>query len=146
MNERLSIWKAVNFLIENIDKIKTVSEWSEICGYSKTYFLRKMQGNYGVSPDVMLRSIRLMKIVEELHQNPQKISYAIARDVGLNNDNSLCYFVRRYFGITPKKLKKRVRNYSSYVKMINDICNENNIPINSHVFEKSIEETKRLVA
>lgn len=145
MSERLPIWKVVNHLENNIDKIKTVNEWSRSAGYSKTYFLHSVQQYYGITPDVLLRGMRLLKIIEELHENPGKISYAIARDVGLKDDNSLCYFVRRYFGITPKKLKKKVRDYLTYTKLIKNICNENNLPFNSFSYDE-INEGKRLVA
>ncbi|HKJ47011.1 MAG TPA: AraC family transcriptional regulator [Balneolales bacterium] len=146
MSERIPISKVVEHLFANIDKIKTVNEWSQVSGYSKTYFLHKTQIYYGATPENLLRSIRLMKILEELHENPQKISYAIARDVGLNDDNSLCYFVKRYFGITPLKLKKKVRDYSNYVKIINKVCDDYGVAFNRYALDYVTVHDKRLVA
>lgn len=142
---RVPVKNVINHLIHNIDKIKTVEDWAHSAGYSKSYFLRQTRDHFGLTPEQILRKVRLVKIVEELHNNPTKIYYAVALDVGLNDDSSLCYFVKRYLDMTPSILKSQVKSNEEYKDFVTQIYSE--LGIGSILYEvKNTSLDERLVA
>lgn len=142
---KVPIKNVINHLIRNIDKIKTVEDWAHSTGYSKSYFLRQAREYYGMTPEKILRKVRLIKIVEELHYNPDKIYYAVALDVGLGDDNSLCYFVKKYLDMTPSILKSHVKNAEVFKNFVKHISSELGAGmVNYDIKNTSIDE--RLVA
>ncbi len=142
---KVPVKNVIIHLIRNIDKIKTVEDWAHSAGYSKSYFLRQTRDFYGMTPEQILRKVRLIKIVEELHYNPDKIYYAVALDVGLGDDNSLCYFVKKHLDMTPSILKSHVKSLDAYKNFVKHIYSELGTRLMSYEI-KSTSMEERLVA
>ncbi len=101
------IEKAVKVLEKNIASICTVEEWAERMGYNSTdYFSRKIRNYYGVRPKELIVEKKLDKIRACLRQNPDKIYFCIARDLGFADNDSLYKFVKRHTGKSITGLKR----------------------------------------
>lgn len=142
---KIPIKNAIHHLISHIEKIRTVEEWALSCGYSKSYFLCLVRDYYGQTPEYLLRWIRLIKIVEQFHFFPDKICYAVAVDSGLSDENALCYFVKRYLGITPTELKNRVQANNRYQHFVDRSLRLLGSRVNNMDFYSTIHEN-RMVA
>lgn len=143
---KIPVKNVVSFLFNNIQKIKTVEDWAHASGYSKSYFLRQIREYYGLTPEYILRRIRLVKISEQLHKNPDKIYYAIALDVGLVDDNSLCYFVKKHLEMKPSVLKRQVRSVEGFRKFVNSMYKEIGIWPQNYEMTSKVNHKERLVA
>jgi AraC-like DNA-binding protein len=127
--ERVAVTKVIHLLLDQLEEIKTVEDWAFSAGYSKSYFVRLIRAHYRQTPEMILRWVRMMKIAREFHENPDKICYAIALDTGLNNDNGLCYFVKRHMGVTPGMLRTMMEESFRYEELLEATSQELGLPL-----------------
>jgi len=144
--KKISVGKLVNYLLEHIEEIKTVEDWSFSAGYSKSYFTRLVRAQYRRTPEFILRWVRLMKIAKEFHQDPEKICYAVAVDTGLSDDNGLCYFVKRHMGITPGMLRNMMTDPDHYEELLEATSRELDLPLHEFPNLQPVARDKQLVA
>lgn len=102
-----NIAKALAVLEKDIAVIHTVSEWAERMGYNSTdYFSRKVRNYYGVRPKEIMVEKKLEKIRACFREDPDKINFCIARELGFIDNNSLYKFVKRHTGKSITSLKR----------------------------------------
>lgn len=113
----------VDHLLSNMDQIFDASDWERLSGIEKNKFNTISFNYFGQKPAYVLSYMRMLTIVEDLHQNPGHPLATTAQKAGLSNSHKLNDFVREYLGITASKLKKKVVDETTYVKVVRVIMN-----------------------
>lgn len=80
--------KALSVLKNNLSNIRSVGDWANKMGYSRSY----------------------LAICQAIVQNPLATSYSIAKIVGLKNENSIYKFLNKHFNTTFGKLRYEILN------------------------------------
>lgn len=120
---KLSKNAIVDHLLNNIDHIIDANDWVRLEGIEKNK-LDVISFNYfGQKPAYVLSYLRMLMIVEDFHRNPLHRLALTAQKAGLSNTNKLNRFVQEHLGITASKLKEKVLDENTYIKVIRVIMN-----------------------
>lgn len=107
----LNITDAYTILRKNIQKIRTVHEWSEQMGYSDPkYFARVFRRETGTGAKNALVKTRLNCLIGCILKHPENKNHWIAKEIGLNDEVVLNKYLKHYVGMTPTEFKQEVLN------------------------------------
>lgn len=99
--------KALQVARENLQQIRTVTEWAREMGYdSPKYFSRKFRNVFGVRPKSKFIEIRINKFYALIKEYPEVSCYEIALELGLRDEIALNRFINRHTGKPPTKWRK----------------------------------------
>ncbi len=111
------IRRSVTILEQNIQNIRSVSEWAYLVGFrSSKSFSRLFRNEFGIRPKAYLDRIRIEEIKNRFLEMPDVKYYCIALEVGLEDEQALYKFVKNHLGISPTELKKHTLE-SSFPQM-----------------------------
>lgn len=102
--------RAMEVLIQNIARIRYVSDWARDASVSPEWLRKKMNLTYGKAPSRIIREKRFEVIIELILQEGVEVTsieIAIESGIGQTSD-SLYKFLKRYYGITFTELKELV--------------------------------------
>ena len=98
---------AIHVLENNIAKINTVSEWGDHLGFSShKYFSRQFRKHFGQRPKQIIVEKKLEMVKSRFAEFPDKINYAIAREIGLCDEPAFYKFIKRHTGKSPSEFKR----------------------------------------
>ena len=104
--------RAMNSLLcmeENIDDRLDIETIADRVGLSRRQLERIFQSKTGFSPAVAYEKI-CMKKAAQLVERTSKTVIEIALDVGFANSSHFCRRFRANFGMTPNKLREKMRS------------------------------------
>lgn len=97
------------FLNLHFQQIRSVEEWADKMGYSKSHFWRKFDACFDTSPQRVFIEKKKSVLVSFMRRGNDFRFKESAQEIHLPNGNSLHQFVKKHFGCTPTELKERVR-------------------------------------
>lgn len=92
---------ACDFLKEHYSEKISLSELSELIGWSKFHFLRTFTKEMGISPNSYLMTIRIHHAKELLEQGKRPIDVALL--TGFSDQSHLTKYFKSLIGLTPKQ-------------------------------------------
>lgn len=96
-------------LKNDIQKIRTVSEWAEAMGYANPkYFARIFRREFGLGAKEALVKVRVNCWLDCIARDPEQKNYCTAQLVGLKDEVALNKYIKKYTGKTPTQLKRKV--------------------------------------
>ena len=105
--DRVKASNALNVLVNNVEKIRTVSDWAAAVCLSPEWLRKKMNLVYKKNPSRIIREVRykvIISLIIEKGYDTSSIEVAIDSGVGQTSD-SLYKFLKRYYGATFTELK-----------------------------------------
>ena len=103
------IREADEVLAQNIQSIRTVTEWANIMGYRDiSFFSRRYRNHHNYIAVKRLTNIRMKQIEMLMSTNKAILNYELARRVGLRDEQDLYNFVSYHRGCSPTKLKEEL--------------------------------------
>jgi len=103
------IREADKILAQNIQSIRTVTEWATFMGYRDiSFFSRRYRNHHNLVAVKRLTNIRMKQIEMLMKTNTAILNYELARRVGLRDEQDLYNFVSYHRGCSPTKLKKEL--------------------------------------
>jgi len=103
------IREADRILTQNIQSIRTVTEWANFMGYRDiSFFSRRYRNHHNFVAVKRLTNIRMMQIETLMKTNKAILNYELARRVGLRDEQDLYNFVSYHKGCSPTKLKQKL--------------------------------------
>ena len=104
------IQKGVDYLLKNFDRHVTLSELSELSGYSESHFCHRFRALTGYAPFTFLNRIRVIKASERLIVSEDKIT-KIAADCGFDNISYFNRVFREQMGMPPRDYRTKGRQH-----------------------------------
>lgn len=104
------IEEAINFLNNNFRDIKSVEQWSEAMGYSKSYFWRKFEALFRQTPQSVFIDQRKEALIKFIKTHKDCTCTRAAKQIHLTDGNGLYQFVTRNFDCTPTELMEKIWN------------------------------------
>lgn len=103
------IREADELLAQNIQSIRTVTEWANLMGYRDiSFFSRRYRNHHNLVAVKRLTNIRMMQIETLMKTNKAILNYELARRVGLRDEQDLYNFVSYHKGCSPTKLRQKL--------------------------------------
>lgn len=120
----------VDHLLDHMSQVRDINDWVLISGMEPDRFNKVSQHYFGQNAAYVLNYLRMLVIVEDFHQNPQNSLYLSAIKAGLCDEPKLNDFVEELLGISPLKLKEKVRNEDTYIKVVRLIMHYAGLEVN----------------
>lgn len=135
-----SIYKVVNYIQKNADKVITVQELADIAGFSQFHFHRIFTAYMGESLSSFVKRIRLEKSAHFLAYSNVNIT-EIALSCGYETPSAYTKAFKQLFNVNPSRYKQE-KNYLFKIKNKENYHKElRNIIMNTFKEIKEIDET-----
>lgn len=104
-----NIREADEILAQNLQSIRTVTEWAALMGYRDiSFFSRRYRNHHNLVAVKRLTHMRMKMIEMLMRENKNILNYELARRVGLRDEQDLYNFVSYHRGCSPTKLKEKL--------------------------------------
>jgi hypothetical protein len=110
IGDKISIKNAKIFLDLHFPGIRSVTEWSETMGYSRTQFWKKIDHHFKTSPQEIYLQKKKQILITTLRENIHSTSRQTAIVIHLPDGDALYQFVKRHFKCSVGELKERIEN------------------------------------
>lgn len=100
------IVKAIDYIMNNIDKDLTVEEISNHCHYSKYYFNRMFKETTGESIYAFIKRLRVQDSALKIANLDERTITEISSDYGYSSSNYSSLF-KKHYGISPNQFRKK---------------------------------------
>lgn len=105
---QLPIEDAVNVAESMLDRLCTVQEWAAEMGYKDSkLFSRNFRRHYGIRPSKHLPLLKVKRAEELLNGDKEFKHFEIARQLGLQDEQSFYKFMKYHTGHAPSFFKKK---------------------------------------
>jgi len=111
----MNISYAITFLDYHFSGIRSVTEWSESMGYSRSYFWKRFKSFFNVSPQRIYINKKKERLISCLENEVHLDNLTLAKKIHLLDENGLCQFVKIHFGCTPSELKYELSNFRNTI-------------------------------
>lgn len=102
------IYSITEYIDENLSKGIKVSDISQMCGMSYSYFAKRFQRLYGKTCKEYMEEMRIVKAEEFLLFTDFDLTY-ISQETGFSDCSHLIKSFKRRNGVTPKQFRNRRR-------------------------------------
>jgi len=107
LTERIDSFEELLIMLrDNLYREISVVEMAGLMNLSRSHFSRLFTSNTGMSPREYLEDLRLRSAISILQNESITIKEVAAR-VGIRDENYFCRIFRKYYGLSPGKIRKR---------------------------------------
>jgi AraC-like DNA-binding protein len=93
-------------LANNLSRRVTVAEMAQVVCMSPSHFHAQFKENVGLTPHQYLLKLRLDRAARLLRESPLPL-VRVAEECGFSSQSALTTAMRRYMGLTPKRMRDR---------------------------------------
>lgn len=108
--DKIPVRQAKVFLDHHFIGIRSVTEWSEAMGYSRTQFWKKIDHHFKTSPQELYLQKKKQILIATLRENIHSTSRQTAIVIHLPDGDALYQFVKRHFRCSVGELKERIKH------------------------------------
>lgn len=106
---KLDIEIANEVLLNNISKIRTVTEWAALMGYELSEFSRKYRNEFNIVAVKAQTMLRIIQIEKHIKKGDTLLNYELARLVGLRDEKDLYNFMCYHMNCSPTQFRKKIK-------------------------------------
>jgi transcriptional regulator GlxA family with amidase domain len=111
---KLRINKANEVLLENLNQIRTVSEWAELMGWERSDFSRTYSRQHSVTAKQKLNTEKLRLIERLFGEDPYAKSYEIACETGFKDEKALYDYLRYHNQGNTSSFRRQFTSHHPY--------------------------------
>ena len=101
---------AIGVLQSNLKEITNVTDWAVFVGYSRSHFSSSFTECFGETPMECLCRVRYKRLHKLILRYPYKTSRAIAREVGLRDEQAMYKFLNRHYDTNFTEVRNKLLN------------------------------------
>ena len=111
---KIPVELALEFLEQHFGDLKSVEEWGEAMGYTRSAFWKSFDRHYRYSPRQAYIDQKKKVLCQWLKSNGVPSGRKAAEQIHLSDGDALYKFVRRHFNCTVSNLSKKMKGGAEY--------------------------------